>query len=87
MGNNEVNQIDLNQFMQWQKEGKRRSVSIELGEPMNRDSMSIWVYDYDLSVGQHVTSVDEIDLERIKEEEDFAQYFKLKKKFEGDKNE
>ena len=54
----------LEDFRQWVLEGKgRRSVTIEIGQPYNEDYFRIFVYDYDLGVGQHVTCIEEIDLE------------------------
>ncbi|MGA4519287.1 hypothetical protein ACPA0F_18675 [Solibacillus silvestris] len=54
--------INLEAFQQWQSEGKR-SVKIELGNIYDNENVSVWVYDYDLQIGQLVSSVDEIDLE------------------------
>ena len=74
--------IDLNQFYKWQQEKERRSVDITIGEPSDHGYIKIWVYDFSLSVGQHVTSVDEIDLEKEKEHEEKEEYERLKRKFE-----
>ena len=83
--------MDLNQFLEWQRAGKRRTVSIELGRPLDKKHIRVWAYDYDLLTGQSVKSVDEIDLEaeKAKEEaekakEEKAEYERLKKKFEGE---
>lgn len=71
-----MSQTDLNQFIDWVKNGEaRRSATIEIGDPTNKEHLRIWAYDYDLGVGQSVQSVDEIDLisvaiERQREEVD-----------------
>lgn len=78
--------MDLNKFVEWQKEHKNCSVSLEIGKEPRTNEIKIWVYDYDLMVGQHVTSVDEINLQSKKDNEDREIYEELKKKFEGDSN-
>ena len=82
--------LDLNKFIEWAKEKDTRRVSIEIGEnvynPANTDhrwGIKIWVYDTDICEGQHVMSVDDIDLEAQKERFEREQYEKLKRKFEG----
>lgn len=54
--------INLEAFQKWQSEGKR-SVKIEIGSLYGQDDISVWVYDYDLQIGQLVTAVEEINLE------------------------
>ena len=67
--------LDLNKFVEWAKEKDTRIVSIEIGEyvynPANlfyrwgiKRGIKIWVYDTDICEGQHVMSVDEINLRR-----------------------
>lgn len=75
--------MDLNQFLEWQRAGKSRTVSIELGNPRNQKHIRVWAYDYDLCTGQHVKSADEIDLEAEKLKYEKAEYERLKRKFEG----
>lgn len=80
--------LDLNKFIEWAKEKDTRRVSIEIGNdvynPANNDwGIKIWVYDTDICEGQHVMSVDDIDLEAQKERFEREQYEKLKRKFEG----
>ena len=60
--------INIESFRQWQQEGNR-SVKIEMGSFNNRKTLDVWVYDYDLNMGQHVNSVDEIDIEKVKKEQ------------------
>jgi len=73
--------MELNQFIDWQKEQpKSRHVDIKITPWETK----IWAYDEKLQVGQHVKSVDEIDLESKKEQEDKAKYEALKKIFEGE---
>jgi len=58
--------IDLNKFVEWQKEKPNRAVSIDIDNKHNDlypDGIKIWVWDYDLMVGQHVTTTKDIDLE------------------------
>lgn len=72
--------IDLNPFIEWQAEKKEsRSVDIKVG----KDRVSVWAYDHVLMEGQHVKSVDEIDLEGKKAENEKAQLERLKAKYES----
>ena len=74
----------IEKFREWAK-GGRRSVDIkieydwELGP--TAVTTSIWVYDFDLEIGQHVTAPEDIDLEAIKAKREREQYEKLKAKF------
>lgn len=70
--------IDLQSFRDWQLQG-RRSVKIEMGTVDNPEHFTVWVYDYDLQVGQYVTSVEEIDLIRKAEKDAVEQYERLQK--------
>jgi len=55
--------IDIEAFEKWVMEpGHRRAVKIEIGSVSDPEYRRIWVYDFDLSAGQHVTSVEEINL-------------------------
>jgi len=74
--------MELNQFIKWQGEKAGRCVDIEIGKSPYTNDISMWVYDYDLLVGQHVTTVEEIDLEGKKQLQEQEQYEQLKKKFE-----
>ena len=75
--------MDLNQFFEWQRAKRGRSVSIELGSPTQHENVNIWCYDYELEVGQHAESVDGVDLEKVKEEQERREFERLQKKFEG----
>jgi len=75
---------DLNKFREWQRQEVGRNVSIEIGGPCDPNEIKIWCYNFRLEVGQHVQSVDEIDLEAEKEREERRQYEALKAKFEGE---
>lgn len=70
--------VDLQPFRDWQLQG-RRSVKIEMGTFDNPEHFTIWVYDYDLQVGQYVTSIEEIDLIRKAEKDAVEQYERLQK--------
>jgi len=74
--------MDLNQFIEWQKQDMNRMVTIEIGVRGNIRKIQVWAYDYKLKVGQIVQSVDEIDLEAKKAEQEKAEYERLRKKFE-----
>lgn len=78
--------MDLNQFLEWQRQDKNRVVTIEIGVRSNSEEIHVWVYDYKLQVGQIVKSVDEIDLEAEKAKEEKAVFERLKKKFEDKKS-
>jgi hypothetical protein len=56
-------------------------VRIDIGEIPGTNTISIWVYDYNLMIGQHVNSVEEIDLQTKKDKEDKKKLEELKKKF------
>ena len=75
--------MDLNQFVKWQKIHPSSEVTIEIGKQPGTHEITIWVYDYTLMAGQHVKSVDEIDLQKKRDKEDRRKYEELKKKFEG----
>ena len=75
--------MDLQQFYYWQQAEPRRSVQIELGDPSDDSRVKVWVYSWQLLVGQHVKDVSEIDLEAVKDEQDKREYEKLKRKFEA----
>lgn len=58
--------IDIDSFVEWANHG-RRSFRIEYESPKSSlyfkaQNDSAYVFDYDLLMGQHVKSVDEIDL-------------------------
>jgi hypothetical protein len=65
---------------QWVKKGNR-SINIEIGKPADNEYFSMWAYDYDLMEGQHVDSIEEINIELLKEKRDRAKYKSLKAKF------
>jgi len=58
---------DLNKFVEWSKNNPGCSVDIEIGDSWDNDAAGkirrIWVCNGELCTGQHVKSVDEIDLE------------------------
>lgn len=74
--------VDLQGFIEWQRAKPRRSVHIELGGVVDDDAVAIWVYDWNLKVGQIVSCVEEIDLERVKEEKERKLLEELKAKYE-----
>lgn len=57
---------DLNKFIEWSRNNPRCSVNIEIGGQKKEDTgkvKKIWVYNFALETGQHVSSVEEIDIE------------------------
>lgn len=63
MGTELKRRIDLNQFIDWVEERPQtRMVNIEINNCARSKDLSVWVYDYELRTGQHVESVEEIDL-------------------------
>lgn len=85
----------LHDFIEWVEEKPSRSVSIEIEsrkdsflQPrvvFNQSQVTIFVYDYELQTGQYVKSIGEINLEQIKEQEDYRKYSELKERFETGK--
>ena len=69
--------IDVNGFITWQKQG-RRSVDIKIGNSVDNE-IKIWCWDYDLGVGQHVNTPEEIDLISVKKRELQAKIAELEK--------
>ncbi len=71
--------VNLNDFLTWQQEAPdRRRVTIEMGSLSHKEQVKIWCYDWELKTGQHVSTVDEIDLEAKRKEEDQKEYMRLK---------
>jgi len=61
-----VNQkrVDFGGFRKWVQEGKgRRSVELRVGKREDENYVDIYVYDYELQVGQFVEKLEDIDLE------------------------
>ena len=57
---------DLNEFVEWSRENPGCKVNIKIGGYEEGDAgvvERVWVFSGRLMTGQHVTSVDEIDLE------------------------
>lgn len=69
--------INLEKLEKWVNEKKTRSARVTV-EP---GVLLVWVWDSQLCVGDHVESVDEIDLEAAKERQEREEYKKLKEKF------
>jgi len=68
-------------FIEWQNEKpQRRYVTIE-ANPQTQP-YAIWVYDSVLRVGQFVTRVEEINLEKELERKEREEYERLRKRFE-----
>lgn len=74
---------EYDKMLQWVKEGGgNRTISIEIGASGDDTYLSKWAYDFKLKVGQLFDSIDEVDLEKIKEVEEQKEYIRLKQKFE-----
>jgi|GEM_PF-3118302 len=89
----EVN-VDLNSFVDWVNEKPQvrvAQIEIRMRPPCPSANaitkagaeIKVWVYDCALEVGQFVKSVDEIDLEKHKEEKEKSLLQQLKQKYEG----
>lgn len=63
-----MNASDLQPFFDWAAAKANRSVDIKTKRHAPRE-LEVWVYDYDLMVGQFVTSIDDINLEQRAAEE------------------
>ncbi len=74
---------EYDKMLEWVKEGNgNRTISIEIGRSGDDTYLIKWAYDFNLKVGQHFDSIDEVDLEKIKEEKEQKEYIRLKQKFE-----
>ena len=74
------NGMDLNSFYTWQQQDPdMRHVQITIE---HNNKPKVWVYDFTLMAGQHVKSVDEINLVGVREAREKAEYERLKAKFE-----
>ena len=77
---------NLNDFIKWQAENPAaRSFEIKSDHARHgkKASLSAWVYDYDLMIGQRVSSVEEIDLMAHREKEEREKLAELKAKYES----
>lgn len=76
---------DMNSFVLWQAE-KPESRSVEIKVDPTRwgqaNNIKVWVYDYDLQQGQHVTCVEDIDLEGEVKKAELRKLAELKAKYE-----
>jgi len=74
---------EYDKMLEWVKEGSgNRTISIEIGKSGDGTYLSKWAYDFDLGVGQFFDSIDDVDLEKVKETEEQLEYMRLKRKFE-----
>jgi len=74
---------EYDKMLEWVKEGSgNRTISIEIGRSGDDTHLSKWAYDFNLKVGQLFDSIDEVDLEKVKEVEEQKEYIRLKQKFE-----
>lgn len=71
----------LEQLKEWVFDGDR-SATIRINS--FKKEFRIWVYDYKLQTGQFIDGISDINLEKIKEEEDRKQFEELKNKFKGE---
>lgn len=75
--------IDLNQFVEWAKQNpKTRTVDIHINSLTHPNFITVWVYDSKLQIGQHVKTVEEIDLVARAAEKEMLEFERLKAKFE-----
>lgn len=74
---------EYDKMLQWVKEGGgNRTISIEIGEMGDYSYIKKWAYDYKIQEGQHFNSIDEVDLDKVKEQNEYKLYEQLKFKFE-----
>ena len=74
---------EYDKMLQWVRDGcGNRTISIEIGGSGDNAYLSKWAYDFNLKVGQRFDSIDEVDLEKIKEVEEQKEYIRLKRKYE-----
>ena len=74
---------EYDKMLQWVKEGDgNRTISIGIGMPCDGTYLSKWAYDFDLGAGQYFDSIDDVDLEKVKETKEQLEYMRLKRKFE-----
>ena len=74
---------EYDKMLQWVRDGcGNRTISIEIGRSGDDIYLSKWAYDFDLGVGQYFDSIDDVDLEKVKETKEQLEYIKLKRKFE-----
>lgn len=72
----------LDQFKKWFNDGNR-AVDIRMNTVVGEKIFSIWVYDYDLQVGQHVNDVSDINLKGEVEKQEYEEYLRLRAKYEN----
>ena len=74
---------EYDKMLQWVKEGGgNRIISIEIGRIGDDSFLSKWAYDFNLKAGQRFDSIDDVDLEKVKEIEEQKEYIRLKRKYE-----
>jgi hypothetical protein len=74
---------EYDKMLQWVRDGcGNRTISIEIGRSGDDTYLSKWAYDFDLGIGQHFNSIDDVDLEKVKEVEEQKEYIRLKQKIE-----
>jgi len=74
---------EYDKMLEWVKEGGgNRTISIEIGRIGDDSFLRKWAYDFSLNVGQHFNSIDDVDLEKVKEVKEQKEYIRLKQKFE-----
>ena len=77
--------INADSFVSWvNAKPMYRHCKIEIEENISTGKVEtkIWVYDRDLDASQYVQSVNEINLEAIKEQRDRETYEKLRRQFD-----
>ncbi|MBT9169186.1 MAG: hypothetical protein DDT19_02540 [Syntrophomonadaceae bacterium] len=80
----ELDRFRIEEFKLWFKKelAKGHNVSVDIKMQTERHGgVNIWVYSYDLQVGQYVESADEINLEGKAEEAERKEYDRLRQKY------
>lgn len=75
----------IQQALDWQGGDRNRHVAINIGSLWDNDDFSVWCYDYALSTGQNVKDGEEINIPKVKQDKEKAEFERLKGKFGGEK--
>lgn len=75
---------DFAALKQWVKEGQgTRTVEIKIGQRQDSNHYNIFAYDFELEEGQYIDTLEQLNLEKKKENNERRLYEKLRAKYEG----
>lgn len=76
---------EYDKMLEWVKAGNgSRTITIDIGKYLNATYLRKRAFDYDLMIGQTFDNIDDVNLEKVKEDEDRKKFEELKNKFKGD---